>query len=155
MLENSGEKRMPTAVADRTDTIDSSTIGKTRAAQPEGLMRQSLAAAKDKDAWNELIVGRLLAWEENAGDMEEDDLIPPTRVAVEVALVLARKWRDAGNPCPEDMVPDRDGGILFVRCEKMGNQELTINFHDDGSFDLLHFRGADLISRNHTPAMPL
>src|SRR5262245_2688290 len=105
-----GRSKMKTATKDRTAVQCVPERRTIRTAPANALMSADPGADEKRDRWNSLISARLVAWEISTADMEEEDFIPPTPIAISMALAMARAWRDTGDPVPLDIVPDRDGG---------------------------------------------
>lgn len=125
--------------------------GGTRAADPDALMSVDPKREENRDGWNGLIGDRLVAWSLSTESLDDGDSIPPTAVAIECAVRHARAWRDMSKPCPLDVIPDGDGGILF-QINKTPQHEFAIQMLSDGSIDMLHFRGSDLVVHKHFAA---
>ncbi len=123
---------------------------RTGGADPETLITADPDRDENRDGWNNLIACKLVAWEVNTNSLDDGDSIPPSPMAIAVALFHAQQWREAGLPCPIDIIPDGDGGILF-QFTKTPSSEFSINVLSDGSIDKLFFIGDRLSKREHFP----
>jgi hypothetical protein len=123
---------------------------RTGGAEPETLITADPDRDENRDGWNNLIASKLAAWEVSTDSLDDGDSIPPSPIAIAVALFHAHHWRDAGLACPMDIIPDGDAGILF-QITKTPSSEFSINVLSDGSIDKLLFVGDRLRKREHFP----
>ncbi len=101
--------------------------------------------------WQEIIDEKLVEWGRDPGQLADDNLVPPSRAAVDSAVQEAQVWRDAREsddefvPSPQWVVPSGDGGIVF---EWRGEStSAVIEILDDGSVDCAIFEDGRLVSR--------
>ena len=107
------------------------------------LLRSTAVTQKWKNAWQAVIDQKLIEWGRCPQELEEDDLIPPTRVALEVAYGIASLMRNGGEPAPKRVVPDRDGGIVFERW--VGENTATIMVSGDGEIEIVWWIGSKVV----------
>ena len=67
--------------------------------------------------WQRVIDHKLIEWGWNTREFDEEGVEPPSREIVRLAIDLAERFRDAGFPAPDSVVPDPNGGIVFERRE--------------------------------------
>ena len=116
----------------------------TGAVSDDALLRPAAETQAWKEAWRRVIDDKLIEWGLHPKALEEDDLIAPTTRAVQVAGEIAIEMRNAGEPAPKRVVPDRDGSIAFERWE--GNETVTIMVSEDGAIEVLRWIGSKIIA---------
>lgn len=127
-----------------TITHDPQTPVGTGAVSDDALLQPVAETQAWKEAWRRVIDDKLIEWGRNPEALEEDDLIPPTARAVQVAGEIAIEMRNAGEPAPKRVVPDRDGGIAFERWE--GDETVTIMVSEDGAIEVIMWVGSKIIT---------
>jgi hypothetical protein len=97
------------------------------------------------EQWQRLIDYKLIEWGTNPGKLEDDGLDPPSVDTVRRAIMFAQQCKNAGLPAPTYVVPDPNGGIVFVRREKDVSEEF--HFWDDGTVEYFYFQDTHLVAR--------
>jgi len=105
--------------------------------------------------WAATVYGKLDEWSRDPTELADDGLDPPTPQSLRLAVRLAQWLQAAGAECPDRVVPDPSGGIVF-RYRGYGWADV---FHvwDDGSVERCIFDGSRLVDRstvNLDAAMP-
>lgn len=101
--------------------------------------------------WQEIIDKKLVEWGRDPGQLADDNLVPPSRAAVDSAVQKAQEWRDTREsddefvPSPQWVVPNGDGGIVFEWREE--STAAVIEILDDGSRVCAIFEDGKLVSR--------
>ena len=113
----------------------------TGAAQDDSLATRPIE--RDRQAWRQIIDEKLIEWGRDPLLLEEDDLIPPTREAIQVASWLAMWLRDQGAPAPRRVVPDRDGGLVFERWKAEETETFMVS--SEGGVELLLWLGSKIV----------
>jgi len=116
----------------------------TGAVQEDSLAVKVTERAANGELWEKVINECLIDWGLNPGRLEEDDLIPPTRQALQVAGHIAQRLRDSDAPPPKRVVPDRDGGLAMERWE--GECTTTIVVSADGGVEIIQWRGSTIVA---------
>jgi hypothetical protein len=116
----------------------------TGAVSDDVLLRSAAETRVREAEWQRVIDDQLIEWGLHPEALEEDDLIPPTRRALQVAGEVAIEMRKAGEPAPKRVVPDRDGGIAFERWE--GDRTVTIMVSEDGAIEVLQWIGSKIVA---------
>lgn len=99
-----------------------------------------------RDGWQRVIDHKLIEWGWNTRQFDEEDLEPPSREIVLLAIRLAERLRDEGCPAPDSVVPDPGGGIVFERRENGLTEVYQI--WDDGTVEYQRFQGTRLVERS-------
>ena len=115
----------------------------TGVARDDSLASDLTQREANGQAWQQVIDSKLVEWGRHPERLEEDDLIPPTPLALRVAVELAIKRRDGCHVPPMRVVPDRDGGIAFERSE--GDWTTTIIVSSSGTMEILHWSGSKIV----------
>lgn len=87
--------------------------------------------------WQRLIDGRLLAWLSDPSQLADDGIDAPERGIIRHALDIAEYLRNEGNPAPEKVVPDPNGGMVFEWRD--GGITETIYVWDDYEVEYMRF----------------
>jgi hypothetical protein len=95
--------------------------------------------------WEEIINTKLIEWGRHPDQLEDDDLIPPSKSVVQTAIQIAQGARDARRIPPDWIIPDGDGGIVFEWRE--ANRAVKLELLDDGSAECLFFDHDRLLFR--------
>jgi hypothetical protein len=69
----------------------------------------------------------------------------PDGQIIGLAIAVAEWFRDQGDPAPDSVVPDPNGGIVFERREN-GSSEV-VQIWDDGHVEYMRFEGTRLVAR--------
>lgn len=117
----------------------------TAAATDETLATYDDAARERREAWRRVIDHKLIEWGRDPSQLEDDDLIPPTRTAIRAACEAASQLRADGRAAPNRVVPDGDGGIVFERW--CGPLSESIEFLRDGEMELVVCLNHTVVSR--------
>lgn len=125
-------------------TPDDSSGVSTGAAQEDSLACDDTQRAVNRELWDKVIDDHLIEWGRHPERLEEDDLIPPTAQAIQVAGRLAQKLRDSGALPPKRVVPDRDGGLALERWE--GEHTVTIMVSANGAVEILQWHGSRIVA---------
>ena len=108
-----------------------------------------LAAWKTEEpgwaTWQRFIDKQLREWLRDPDQLADEGIDPPRREIIRNALALAHYFRDCGEPPPDTIVPDPNGGVVFEWCE--GAVAKAIHLWDDGNIEYFRFMGADLVER--------
>jgi hypothetical protein len=99
-----------------------------------------------RKAWNDVVDYKLIEWGRDPGLLDEDELIPPSSRAIDVAIRLARHLRDQGSaPPPTRVAPDGDGGIIFERWVNGSSESFEIS--DGGEVEYVLFHNGRVVIR--------
>ena len=97
--------------------------------------------------WQDLIDYQLIEWGRNPSQLEDEDIQPPSKSTIRLAILLAATLSKRGLPAPTCIVPDAHGGIVFERRER--NVFESIRLSADGSAEYCFFENARLVE--HQP----
>jgi hypothetical protein len=100
---------------------------------------------EDRLAWQHIIDRQLIEWVVNPGQLEDDELEPPSREIVALASRFLLFMRDQGMPPPHRVVPDGEGGVIFER--KQSPVFETFEISREGSIEYLLFVNSQLKTR--------
>lgn len=90
-------------------------------------------------------IQKLREWLASPSTVDEDDLLSPSTEAIETAADLIAKLQESGQPSPQRVVSDGEGGIVF---ERSGERDAeTIRISADGSAEYLRFQNSKLAIR--------
>ena len=126
------------------------TVG-TGAANQELLAVTAKRREEHRLRWQEIIDKKLVEWGRDPRQLADDDLVPPSLAAVDLAVQKAQAWRDARESdgefvsSPQWVVPNGDGGIVFEWRE--GSTAAVIEILEDGSVDCAIFEDNKLVLR--------
>lgn len=95
--------------------------------------------------WQRVIDAILIEWGRNPSELQEHDLIPPTRPAINRAVEIARAWRDQHLPPPLRVVPDGDGGIVLERW--MGSKTYALEIDQRGQVEFVETLDGKVVRR--------
>jgi|GEM_PF-1577474 len=99
-----------------------------------------------RKAWNTLIDSKLIEWGRDPSLLEDDELIPPSRAAIQRAVDLAIRLRDEEKlPAPKRVVPDGDGGVVFERWE--GEISESFEISESGGIEYVLCRNGSVAER--------
>ncbi len=143
---------LPNVVSTRVDTKTSVILGRgegsiaqVRPPRPDEAPVGEERESTWREAWDQVIDHKLIAWGSDPSQLEDEGIDPPTREIIYQAIRLAQEYRDAKCPAPDSIVPDPNGGIVFERREKDVSEVLHI--WEDGTTEYLFFRGTRLVER--------
>lgn len=100
---------------------------------------------KASEEWQILIDYQLIEWGRDPGQLEDEDMQPPSKNTIQQAIWLAGALNKAGFAPPTRIVPDAHGGIVFERQE--GNLFESIRLSSDGSAEYCFFKNSRLVER--------
>jgi hypothetical protein len=100
---------------------------KTNTANESSLALTDSIRSSRRDAWEEVVDRRLVEWGRDPSLLEEDDLIPPTREAVQSAVKIVRILQQRYLPPPRRVVPDGDGGIVMERWSDHASESIEVD----------------------------
>lgn len=114
---------------------------------PAALMAEEASmAAPDVEQfrreWNRHVDHPLLDWASRPGTESDDEFVSPTKVAVDCAIGACRSMRDRGDPPPNRVSADGDGGLTLEWWE--GTRSRCLHFYDDGDVYLSEFDDSKL-----------
>ena len=115
------------------------------AADTESSALPTRQQVESREAWQNLLDRTLMIWLRDPSELEDLDIEPPSKTILRLALDYAEKFRDDGLPCPNSIVSDPNGGIVFER--RLGNVSEVFHFWDDGTAEYQQFRGTNLVIR--------
>jgi hypothetical protein len=96
-------------------------------------------------AWQRLIDFSLIEWGRDPDRFTDEGVEAPDGEIVRLAIAVAERFRDQGDPAPNSVVPDPNGGIVFERREN-GSSEV-VHIWDDGHVEYMRFEGTRLVAR--------
>lgn len=98
-----------------------------------------------RHAWQQLIDKLWFDWGLNQQQFDDDGIEPPSRETIVRAIQVAQQQEKQGQPLPDSVVPDANGGIVFERRE----QDVTEVLHiwSDGTAEYQQFHGTRLVER--------
>ena len=120
--------------------------GQTGVASNESLATSLGDREERLRAWQRFIDEKLIEWGRDPGELEEAQLIPPTRRAIDKSVRLAMTLRDRGFPPASRVVPDGDGGIVFERWE--GSVSETFEVSANGTIEYVQCRDCTVKARH-------
>ena len=97
------------------------------------------------NTWQDLIDYKLLEWGRNPDQFDDENVEPPTRSTILLAIALAQALSDLGVPPADSVVPDPNGGIVFDRRE--GEAYEVFHIWEDGTVEYHRFLGTSLVER--------
>jgi hypothetical protein len=103
--------------------------------------------------WQALIDDQLIEWGRDPSQLEDEDIQPPSKDTIRLAISLARLLSRADCPAPTRVVADAHGGIVFERHER--NVFESIRLSDDGSAEYCLFENARLVGCERGVLSPL
>ena len=96
-------------------------------------------------AWQRLIDFSLIEWGRDPDRFTDEGVEAPDGQILGLAIHVAERFRDQGDPAPDSVVPDPNGGIVFERREN-GSSEV-VHIWDDGHVEYMRFEGTRLVDR--------
>ena len=111
--------------------------------------RTGRSEANWRHEWQELIEERLIEWGRNSSEVEDDEMPMPSRTTVGVAIQVARKLRDQGDPPPTRIAPDAHGGIVFEH--QAGPMFESVRISADNSVEHCLFKDCRMLNRELWP----
>ncbi len=90
--------------------------------------------SNNHDAWQSVIDMKLNEWGIDPNQLEEEELIPPTRTAIRKAVKLAQAFQNDDWPPPMRVVPDGDGGVVFERWSGSISVSIEIDKNGESEF---------------------
>jgi hypothetical protein len=100
-------------------------------------------------AWSALILERLVDWDGAGGPADADGFEPPLEAVVTLAHRLATRMKNNGDPPPDRVVPDGDGGLTFERRD--GGRFQALHVYDDLTVELDTFENGRLLKSVSLP----
>jgi hypothetical protein len=104
-----------------------------------------LQTLKARAGWQRVIDQTLMDWLRDPGQFEDEGIEPPSGTTIRVSMDLAEACRDEGQPAPDRVVCDPNGGIVFER--RQGDVSEVLHVWDDGSVEYMCFQGTRLVER--------
>lgn len=98
-----------------------------------------------RHAWADIIDLKLVEWGRNPDQLEEEELLPPSRAAIDSAVRIAMTFRDCGVYAPNRVVPDGDGGIVLERWS--GSFSESFEIFSDGQIEYVSCRDHHVVER--------
>lgn len=104
-------------------------------------------AQKDKarERWQALIDYQLIEWGRDPSQLENEEIQPPSKSTIQLAIRLADMLSKPGFPAPTRIVPDAHGGIVFERQGR--NVFESIRLSADGTAEYCVFENSRLVER--------
>ena len=137
-----------TLVEEYTTTSDNvARIVQSGVAGEDALASTLANAGREKERWG-AVIETLSRWRENADDLRDDGIVPPTPQLIDYACDFASACREDG-PAPTHVAPAGDGGIVFEQGDPSLYHVLT--FHPDGAIEATTFSNFQLIDRECIP----
>jgi hypothetical protein len=102
-------------------------------------------AEQERQRWQSVIDHYLLMWAQDATELEDEGIIPPSKGVIRRSCQVAGELREAGLPGPDRVAATGDGGIVFVR--QTGSVLSSLEIAADGSVEVTVFRDCHLESR--------
>lgn len=112
---------------------------------PTGAAHDRSLTNFDRHGWDNAVNRLLLWWQDPARAGDDDGFVPPSRVAVDVAIQVATALRDNRRPPPLRVIPDGEGGVAFER--RGGHIFESLRVAADGEKELLVFENSRLVLR--------
>ncbi|MBI3834564.1 MAG: hypothetical protein HY287_09585 [Planctomycetes bacterium] len=119
--------------------------GEVTVASPDTLARDTSEREFATEQWQEVIDRKLVDWGRNPQQLEYEELIPPTRFAIQSAAAIAMLCRDHALAPPMRVVPDGDGGIILERWK--GSLSTSIEVARDGTVEVVVVEDCRVVSR--------
>lgn len=116
----------------------------TGAADDSSLAATASERDKNRRGWQRIIDEKLIEWGRDPKQLEDDDLIPPSRDVISLASRLAIALRDQDCPPPSSVVPNGDGGIVLERSQ--GPEAVTYEVYDDGTVEYTLYNDCRVVS---------
>jgi len=101
--------------------------------------------AQQGEQWQQ-VLDQLIDWALQPELIADEGIDAPSRKTLRLAARLAIALRDAGRPTPDRIVPDPNGGLVFVY--EVANGASEFHIWDDGSVDYCIFDDTRLVSRH-------
>jgi len=96
--------------------------------------------------WNEVINYTLIEWGKSPESLDDDGIEPPNRQTVRRACDIAIALRDSGLPCPERVLPNGNGGIVFEK--EAGGRLCVFEIESDGLIEYREFLNGRLVHQS-------
>ena len=119
----------------------------TAAVDQEALGVVARERGPSQQGWQDVIDKNLVEWGRNPGALDDEGVVPPSRAVINRACLVAIEARDQGEPPPNRVVPNGDGGIVFERWHDSVSQ--TIEIYNDGTIELAVYKDSCLLTRRH------
>ena len=100
---------------------------------------------KASEEWQVLIDYQLIEWGRDPGQLENEEIQPPSKSTIQLAIRLAGMLSKPGLPAPTRIVPDAHGGIVFERQGR--NVFESIRISADGTAEYCVFENSRLVER--------
>ncbi len=113
--------------------------------EESSVTRDDGRANEARAEWQRLIDYQLIEWGRDPSRLEDEGIEPPTSETIRLATMLAEALKERGDPPPDTIVPDPNGGIVFERREK--NRAEVFHVWDDDSVEYRRFEGTRLVER--------
>lgn len=122
-------------------------IVQTGVAGEDALASTPANAGRERERWG-AVIETLSRWRENADDLRDDGIVPPTPQLIDRACDFASAYRE-DRPAPTHVAPTGDGGIVF----EQGAPSLyyVLTFHPDGAIEETTFSNFQLVYRECIP----
>lgn len=115
-------------------------------ASGDALISQGSIKGPDyRRAWQDVVNRTLLMWLDGPPELEDHGIDPPDGTILRLALDYAEVLRDKGQPPPDRILPDPNGGLVFERREN-GVTEI-LHVWEDGTVECQQFQGTRLVER--------
>lgn len=124
----------------------------SNAASEDSLICEDVDTMDIKAVWENVIDQKLIEWGRDPSQLEEDELIPPTRVAVDQAVRIAQEAISGSWSPPMSVIPDGDGGIAFERWS--GSLTESIEVARDGRIEYVVCRDRKVVIRVESSLRP-
>ena len=114
------------------------------AADDESLATSARQRDENRQGWQDIIDSKLIEWGRDPGQLEDEDVTPPSRAIIDRASDLAMLLRERNWHPPNRVVPSGDGGIIFERWDGPIFEQIEIS--DDGAVLVASFEDSRLVS---------
>ena len=101
----------------------------------------------NRQGWQDVIDKKLVEWGRKPSQLDDEDVISPSRDVILLASDLAMWARDHELAHPDGVVPNGDGGIVFERWYDSISE--TIEIYNDGTIEFAVYKDSRLLTRRH------
>jgi len=96
--------------------------------------------------WNNVINYTLIEWGKSPDSLEDEGIEAPDTTTVRRACEIAIALRDSGFSCPDRVLPNGNGGIVFEK--EMGARLFTYEIESDGPIEYREFLQGRLVRQS-------
>jgi hypothetical protein len=116
----------------------------TNAASASPIATVKRPAVDSRLSWDE-VERQLITWGCEGHPCDEEDIDPPSKTTLKLAIQIADKLAREGGPGPTSVVADVNGGIVFELLSPKTRE--SIHIHDGGKIEHIVLRNHRIVLR--------